>query len=466
MNNGLVKLRIVHDVYFSRKRCTLDCACYQHMQTSCQKERVMLNLEFLRQHPDVISESLMRRGVTVPLAEIITFAEQRRGLITRCEALRVTARRYEEARRALSPEASEEAKEELAEPHQAVQREIKELEIEIAQVESTLHSQMMQVPNVLHGSVPLGKDDQTNVEVRRWGQPATMTATPVPHWELGARLKIIDFERGAKLAGSRFVVMRGLGARLERALINWMLDIHISKHGYVEVAPPLLVKRLAMVGTGQLPKFEADAYLCEEDDLFLNPTAEVPLVNLHRDEILEPGTLPLRYTACTASFRREAGSARRETRGLTRVHQFYKVELVQFVAPEHSYVALEQMLREAEVVLQRLELPYRVVLLCAGEVGFSAAKTYDLEVWMPGQQRFVEVASISNCEAFQARRANIKYRPAPGAHADFVHTLNASGLAVGRTLAAVLENYQQPDGSITVPHVLQSALGVSRIAPG
>ncbi len=425
----------------------------------------MLNLEFLRQHPDVISESLMRRGVTVPLAEIITFAEQRRGLITRCEALRVTAKRYEEAQRALPPEESEEAKEELKESHQAIQREIKELEIEIAQVESTLQSQVMQMPNVLHASVPLGKDEQTNVEVRRWGQPATMTATPLPHWELGARLKILDFERGTKLAGSRFVVMRGLGARLERALINCMLDIHTSKHGYVEVAPPLLVKRLAMVGSGQLPKFEADAYLCEEDDLFLNPTAEVPLVNLHRDEILEPGTLPLRYTACTASFRREAGSTRRETRGLTRVHQFYKVELVQLVAPEHSYPALEQMLREAEVVLQRLELPYRVVLLCAGEVGFSAAKTYDLEAWMPGQQRFVEVASISNCEAFQARRANIKYRPALGAHADFVHTLNASGLAVGRTLAAILENYQQPDGSITIPHVLQPALGVSRIAP-
>jgi seryl-tRNA synthetase len=435
------------------------------MQTSCQETRLMLNLEFLRQHPDVVSESLMRRGVSVPLAEILTLVEQRRGLITRCEALRVTAKRYEEAQRALSPEEAEEAREGLEEPQQAVRSEIRELEMEIAQVESTLQSHMMQVPNLLHASVPLGKDEQANVEVRRWGQPATTAATPLPHWELGTRLKIIDFERGTKLAGSRFVVMRGLGARLERALINCMLDIHTSKHGYVEVAPPLLVKRLAMAGTGQLPKFEADAYLCDEDDLFLNPTAEVPLVNLHRDEILEPGLLPLRYTACTASFRREVGSARRETRGLTRVHQFYKVELVQFVAPEQSYAALEQMLHEAEVVLQRLELPYRVVLLCAGEVGFSAAKTYDLEVWMPGQQRFVEVASISNCEAFQARRANIKYRPAPGAHADFVHTLNASGLAVGRTLAAILENYQQPDGSIAIPHTLQSALGVSRITP-
>jgi seryl-tRNA synthetase len=436
------------------------------MQTFCQKEWLMLSLDFLRQHRDIVSDSLMRRGVSVPLAEMLTLAEQRRGLITRCEALRVTAKRYEEAERALSPEEPEEVRRELEEPHQAVRREIRELEIEIAQVESTLQAHMMQVPNVLHASVPLGKDEQNNVEVRRWGQASTTVPKPLPHWELGTRLKLIDFERGAKLAGSRFVVLRGLGARLERALINYMLDMHTGKHGYTEVAPPLLVKRLAMVGTGQLPKFEEDVYLCEEDDLFLIPTAEVPLVNLHRDEILEPGTLPLRYTACTASFRREAGSASRETRGLTRVHQFSKVELVQFVAPDQSYAALEQMVREAEAVLQRLELPYRVALLCAGEVGFSAAKTYDLEVWMPGQQRFVEVASISNCETFQARRANIKYRPAPGVHADFVHTLNASGLAVGRTLAAILENSQQPDGSIVVPQALQAALGVSRIAPG
>ncbi len=425
----------------------------------------MLNLEYIRQHPDVVNDSIIRRGVTIPLAEIITLAEQRRGLITRCEALRVTAKRYEEAQRALPRAASQEAREELEGPYQAVRREIRELEMEIAQVESTVLARMLEVPNLLHASVPPGKDEQANVEVRRWGQPATTVPTPLPHWELGARLKLVDFERGTRLAGSRFVVMRGLGARLERALINYMLDLHTGAHGYLEVAPPLLVKRLAMVGTGQLPKFEGDAYLCEQDDLFLNPTAEVPLVNLHRDEILEPGALPLRYTACTASFRREAGSARRETRGLTRVHQFYKVELVQFVAPDQSYAALEQMLCEAEEVLQRLELPYRVVLLCAGEVGFSAAKTYDLEVWMPGQQRFLEVASISNCEAFQARRANIKYRSAPGAHAEYVHTLNASGLAVGRTLAAILENYQQPDGSVAIPHALQAALGVSRIPP-
>jgi seryl-tRNA synthetase len=430
---------------------------------SGQENQQMLNLEFLRQHPEVVKDSLSRRGVTVPLPEILTLAEQRRGLITRCEALRVTARRLEEAQRAAPRTSSPDLLAELTAPQQATRREIKEIEVEIAQVESTLQSLLIQLPNLLHVSVPAGTGSQTSVEVRRWGKPAALT-TPLPHWELGERLKLIDFERGAKLAGSRFTLMRGLGARLERALIQYMLEMHTGEHGYTEIAPPLLVKRLAMLGTGQLPKFEGDAYLCEEDDLFLIPTAEVPLVNLHREEILDPEALPLRYTACTAFFRREAVSAGHDTRGLTRVHQFYKVELVQFVAPEQSYAALEQMVREAEVVLQRLGLPHRVVLLCGGETGFSAAKTYDLEVWMPGQQRFVEVSSVSNCEAFQARRANIKYRAAPGAHAEYLHTLNASGLAIGRTLAAILENCQQADGSVAIPQVLQPWLGTSRIA--
>jgi seryl-tRNA synthetase len=299
--------------------------------------------------------------------------------------------------------------------------------------------------------------------VRRWGEPVAFLHPPAPHWELGEQLKIIDFERGVKIAGTRFYVMRGLGARLERSLLNFMLDVHTTEHNYTEIFPPFLVKRAAMLGTGQLPKFEDDAYLCVEDDLFLNPTAEVPVTNLHRDEILEPGTLPIRYAAATVAFRREAGSASRDARGLTRVHQFNKVELVQIVEPGRSYEALEGLVTDIEDILQRLVLPYRVMLLCAGELGFSAAKAYDLEVWMPGQQRFVEVSSVSNCETFQARRANIKHRPARGAHAEYVHTLNGSGLAVGRTLAAILENYQQADGSIVVPPVLRPYMGVATI---
>jgi len=423
----------------------------------------VLHLDVLRQHPDLVRDALRKRGSSAPLDEALTLAEQRSGLITRCEALRVKARQEEERLRDALRVASASMRKQLSEPIRAAQSESKRLEIEIASLESTLHTLLLQFPNFPHASVPEGSSEEENVRVRRWGQPVDFLHPPVPHWELGERLGIIDFERGVKIAGSRFYVLRGLGARLERALLNFMLDAHTSEHGYTEIFPPFLVKRVAMLGTGQLPKFEDDAYLCTEDDLFLNPTAEVPVTNLHRDEILEPGALPIRYAAATVAFRREAGSAGRDARGLTRVHQFNKVELVQMVEPGHSYDALEQIVADAEDILQRLVLPYRVMLVCAGDLGFSAAKTYDLEVWMPGQDRFVEVSSVSNYETFQARRANIKYRPANGAHAQYVHTLNGSGLAVGRTLAAILENYQQADGTIVVPPALRPYMGVATI---
>lgn len=423
----------------------------------------MLHLDFIRQHPDLVREGLRKRGASAPLDDVLALAEERSGLITRCDALRAKYNREEERLRDALREAAPATRKQLAAPLQAAQNDIRKLEIEISNLESNLHLLLLQFPNLPHASVPEGSSQKDNIEVRRWGEPVDFLHQPAPHWELGEQLKIIDFERGVKIAGTRFYVMRGLGARLERALLNFMLDVHTIEHDYLEIFPPFLVKRSALLGTGQLPKFEDDAYFCEEDDLFLNPTAEVPVTNLHRDEILEPGTLPIRYAAYTTAFRREVGSAGRDTRGLTRVHQFNKVELVQLVEPERSYEALEALVTDVEAVLQRLVLPYRVMLTCAGDLGFSAAKTYDLEIWMPGQQRFVEVSSISNCETFQARRANIKYRPANSAHAEYVHTLNGSGLAVGRTLAAILENYQQADGSIVVPPVLRPYMGVGII---
>ncbi len=428
-----------------------------------QENPIVLSQDFIRQHPNLVRDALRKRGASAPLDDVLARAEERGGLITRCDALRARANREEARLRDALREASPQMRKQLSAPLHAVQNEIRQLEIEISSLESDLHALLLQFPNLPHASVPAGASQDDNIEVRRWGEPVAFLHQPAPHWELGEQLKIIDFERGVKIAGTRFYVMRGLGARLERALLNFMLDVHTAEHAYLEMLPPYLVKRAAMLGTGQLPKFENDAYCCEEDDLFLNPTAEVPITNLHRDEILEPGVLPLRYAAATAAFRREAGSAGRDTRGLTRVHQFNKVELVQFVEPAHSYEALEGLVADVEDILQRLVLPYRVMLVCAGDLGFSAAKSYDLEVWMPGQQRFVEVASISNCEAFQARRANIKYRPANGARAEYVHTLNGSGLAVGRTLAAILENYQQADGTIVVPPILRPYMGVATI---
>ncbi len=423
----------------------------------------MLSLQFIRDHADVVKESLRKRHETAPVDEILELDVRRRQLLSQLEAMRAEQNRASGEIAKVKDKST--IADRIAEMRQLSQR-IKELEPTIKDIDDRLEQLLLLVPNIPDASVPEGKDDSENVVIRTWGEPKGFDFEPLPHWEIGERLGIMDFERAAKISGARFGVLKGLGARLERAITSFMLDLHTTEHGYTEIYPPYLVRRECMVGTGQLPKFEEDAYRTDPDDLFLVPTAEVPVTNLHRDEILEPGTLPLYYVAYTACFRREAGSAGRDTRGLIRVHQFDKVELVKFVEPSTSYEELEKLLADAEDVLQRLEMPYRVSQMCTGDVGFAAAKKYDPEVWMPGQGKYVEISSCSNFVDFQARRANIRFRSEAGAKAEFVHTLNGSGLAVGRTLAAILENYQQADGSVAIPKALRPYMGgLERIAP-
>ncbi len=423
----------------------------------------MLSLQFIRDHPDVVKESLRKRRETAPVDEILELDVRRRQLLSQLEAMRAEQNRASGEIAKVKDKST--IADRIAEMRQLSQR-IKELEPTIKDIDERLEQLLLLVPNIPNESVPEGKDETENVVVRSWGEPKSFDFEPCPHWEIGERLGIMDFERAAKISGARFGLLKGLGARLERAIVSFMLDMHTTEHGYTEIYPPYLVRRECMVGTGQLPKFEEDAYRTDPDDLFLVPTAEVPVTNMHRDEILEPGTLPLYYVAYTACFRREAGSAGRDTRGLIRVHQFDKVELVKFVEPDSSYEELEKLLGDAEDVLKRLEIPYRVSMMCTGDVGFTAAKKYDPEAWMPGQGRYVEISSCSNFVDFQARRANIRYRPEAGAKAEFVHTLNGSGLAVGRTMAAVLENYQQADGSVVIPEALRPYMGgLGVIAP-
>jgi len=343
-----------------------------------------------------------------------------------------------------------------------VSDKIKELDETLGKVEETAAIFLRYIPNIPHASVPVGKDEAENKVVRTWGEPKDLGFPPLNHWDIGEMLGIIDFDRASKIAGARFALMRGAGARLERALMNFMLDLNTSK-GYTEVFPPILVNRESMTGTGQLPKFEMELFRIADPEFYLIPTAEVPVTNIHRDEILKEDNLPLFYTAYTPCFRREAGSYGKDTRGLIRQHQFNKVELVKFVTPESSYEELEKLTSDAEDILQKLCLPYRVVALCTGDLGFSASKTYDLEVWLPGQQRYREISSCSNFEDFQARRANIRFKREGKKGTEFVHTLNGSGLAIGRTLVAILENYQRKDGSITVPQVLRSYMGMDII---
>jgi len=344
--------------------------------------------------------------------------------------------------------------------------EIKARETDLADIERRRDALLLTIPNLPHATVPEGKSSADNQEVRRWGTPPAFSFTPRPHWELGASLGILDFERAARMSGARFSVLLGAGARLARTLINFMLDLHVREHGYREVEPPFLVNAAALTGTGNLPKFEQDLFrIAGEWDLYLIPTAEVPLTNLHREEILDAQVLPLNYTAYTPCFRSEAGSHGADVRGLIRQHQFDKVELVKLTTPERSHDELERLTRDAETVLERLELPYRRVLLCTGDMGFASAKTYDIEVWLPSQQAYREISSCTNTEAFQARRASIKYRPGGGGKAQFVHTLNGSGLAVGRTLIAILENYQQADGSVRIPEALRASMGIDTITP-
>ena len=350
----------------------------------------------------------------------------------------------------------------LAEMKELSER-VKESEAALAEIDEELKDALLGIPNTPDASVPVGEDDGANVEIRRFGEPSVFSFEPKPHWDIGTELDILDFERAAKITGTRFVVYKGPGARLERAVINFMLDLHTGEHGFTEILPPFMINRASMTGTGQLPKFEDDMFHVPSKDFFLAPTAEVPLTNLYMEEILDGARLPIYLTAYTPCFRKEAGSAGRDTRGLIRVHQFNKVELVKFTRPEDSWDELESLTAAAEEVLKRLGLPYRVVTLSTGDMGFSSAKTYDIEVWMPSYGRYVEISSCSNFTDFQARRAGIRFRPEPGAKPEFVHTLNGSGLAVGRTVAAILENYQQEDGSVAVPEALRPYVGADFI---
>ena len=416
--------------------------------------------KYLRDNLDTVRTALGTRGHDVPWDAVQTLSEERRMLTTQVEQLRHELKKGsdEVARRRRAKEPADDAIDAMKQ----VGDRIKALEVHLREAEERLNGLALRIPNLPHHTVPQGIDASQNVEVRRCGTIPSFTFPPKPHWDIGEALGILDFDRAAKIAGARFALMSGAGARLERALIDYMLDLHTSRHGYREILPPVMVNRQTMTGTGQLPKFEDDLFRLRDEDWFLIPTAEVPVTNLHREEILSEDRLPIRYTAYTPCFRREAGSYGKDTRGLIRLHQFNKVELVTFTTPEQSHAELEQLTGHAEAILQSLHLPYRVMALCTGDMGFSAAKTYDIEAWLPSQNQYREISSCSNFESFQARRANIKYRPSSGkkdAKTDFVHTLNGSGLAVGRTLVAILENYQQPDGSVIIPEVLRPYMG-------
>ncbi|MDS9473368.1 serine--tRNA ligase [Sporosarcina pasteurii] len=418
----------------------------------------MLDIKKLRTNFDEVKEKLARLGEDLTdLDQFGELDEKRRELIVKTEQLK--AERNEVSQQIAQMKRNKENADEAILRMREVGEEIKVLETALHEVEEKLNYILMRIPNTPHDSVPQGDSDDENIEIRTWGDKTSFTFEPKPHWDLGTDLNILDFERAAKVAGSRFVFYRGLGARLERALISFMLDLHVDEHGYEELLPPQLVNRTSLTGTGQLPKFAEDLFHVEEEDYFLIPTSEVPVTNFHSDEIVDGSKLPITFTAYSANFRSEAGSAGRDTRGLIRQHQFNKVELVRLVKPEDSYEELEKLTGHAEKVLQLLELPYRVVKLCTGDLGFSSAKTYDLEVWMPTQNVYREISSCSNFEDFQARRAHIRYRKETGAKPEFVHTLNGSGVAVGRTVAAILENYQQEDGSVIIPKALRPYMG-------
>jgi seryl-tRNA synthetase len=416
----------------------------------------MLDPVFVRDNPDLVEARLRSRGIdpSADLAALALLEASRRRVLPEVEGLKRDQNASGEAV-ARAKKAGEDPSAVFAE-NKARGARIKDLEAELAEIEAKRDALLLTLPNLPHESVPVGASADDNVEVRRWGTPKTFSFTPKPHWDLGAALGILDFERATRMSGARFAVLMGAGAQLSRALINFMLELHATEHGYTEVEPPFLVNRTALTGTGNLPKFEQDLFKISGDwDLFLIPTAEVPVTNLHREEILDGRLLPLKYTAYTPCFRSEAGSYGADVRGLIRQHQFDKVELVKFTTPEQSHEELELLTRNAETVLERLELPYRRMLLCTGDMGFASAKTYDIEVWLPSQKTFREISSCSNTEAFQARRAQIRFRPDGTGKAQLAHTLNGSGLAIGRTLIAILENYQQEDGSVVVPEALR-----------
>lgn len=418
----------------------------------------MLDIKVLRNNFDEVKEKLAHRGEN--LADFEKFGEldkRRRTLLVETESLKGQRNEVSQEIAALKREKQDaDAK---IEEMRIVGDRIKTLDLELKNIDEKLQRILLSIPNIPHESTPIGETEDDNVEIRKWGEVRDFTFEPKAHWDLGTDLDILDFERAAKVTGSRFVFYKKLGARLERALLNFMMDLHADEHGYDEILPPYMVNRVSMTGTGQLPKFEEDAFLVEKEDYFLIPTAEVPVTNLHRDEIFQAKDLPRKYTAFSACFRSEAGSAGRDTRGLIRQHQFNKVELVQFVKPEDSYEALEKLTDNAEEVLRRLELPYRVLSMCTADLGFTATKKYDIEVWIPSYDSYREISSCSNFEAFQARRAGIRFRREAKGKPEYVHTVNGSGLAIGRTVAAILENYQEEDGSIRIPTALQSYMG-------
>ncbi len=424
----------------------------------------MLDIAFIRERPEQVKEGLINRGDSPNIVdEVLTLDGHRRALLQQVEALRAERNRVSKE---ISRMRDKTEREERIAAMRLVGKRIGELETRLRQVESDLRQVMAFLPALPHESVPVGPDETHNVVVRQWGEPREFDFEPIPHWDLGPELDILDFERGVKLSGSRFYVLKKEGARLQRALISWMLDVHTREHGYTEIYPPFVVKKECMWTAGELPKFAENIYHDVEDDIWLVPTAEVPLTNLHRDEILSGDDLPLHYVAYTACFRREKMSAGRDVRGIKRGHQFDKVEMYRLTTPESSYQALEEMVEEALDLCRRLGLPYRVLELCTGDLGFHSSKTYDIEVWAPGCGEWLEVSSLSNCESFQARRANIRYRPERGAKPRFVHTLNGSGLALPRIMIAVLETYQQADGRVVVPEVLRPWMGGIEVIGG
>lgn len=418
----------------------------------------MIDMKVIRESPELVQKALEQRGIAFDLDPLVKLDKQHRNLLQQLEELRA---KHNQMSKQIGKGGGD--KQELIAQMRQIGDEIPSLQQEVNQTKSKLEALLLELPNILHPSVPLGKDEASNITVRSWGEPESFSFKPLPHWELGGKLGILDIPTGVKLSGTRFYVLKGLGARLQRALISFMLDLHINKHGYKEIYPPFMVKRECMVGSGNLPKFSDNLYHDEEDDFWFIPTAEVPLTNLHRDEILDAAMLPLHYVAYTPCFRREKMSAGKDTRGIKRGHQFDKVELYKLTEPEKSEEELEKLVGDAEEVCQALEIPYKVRQLCSGELGFAACKTYDIEMWTSGCGEWLEVSSCSNCSDFQARRANIRYRPEGGGKPQFVHTLNGSGLALPRLFIAVLENYQQADGTIIVPGALKDYMMVDVI---
>ncbi len=417
----------------------------------------MLDLKFIREHSQAVKQGILAKGEMGDVDLILTLDEERRKLIHQVESLKKERNDHSKLVSKYKKEGKDAS--ELIQSTKDISIRIKKLDSRLSDIEEKIFTQQSKIPNMPHESTPIGKDASDNVEVRQWGDIPVFDFDILDHLELGERLDILDFKRGGKVTGSGFPVYKGMGARLERALINFMLDIHVDRHGYTEIFPPFVANRASMFGTGQLPKLEEDMYYTKKDDLFLIPTAEVPVTNLHRDEILTADQIPVKYVAYSACFRREAGSYGKETRGFLRVHQFNKVEMVNFVKPEDSYDFHEQLLREATEILELLEIPYRVILLCSGDLSFAAAKCYDIETWSPAEGKWLEASSVSNFEDFQARRANIRFRRERGAKPEFVHTLNGSGLATSRLMVSLLENYQTDEGTIIIPPVLRPYLG-------